>query len=287
MCRQHRSRRRLLRLCRRQSSPLKCDLPAPLSSLQGDWEDCKGLLIQVEGSQVDFKDGTGPWTIEEVEGGFELRGAKLSKVLPGLPIWRFPNGQEFVWTRPDPAQLEDASWAGVFLTYKTARLLLRRRLLDSLNAGDADAVAGLTEAWEGGWGFLSGTSVERQARLQAGRYFIVGSCIRHRLYGVRGVIIACEPWVGAGLARRLPAGPESRLQPLYHVLLDERDVPGGHATVIPESDLLECESAFPIQGEHVAHLMRPVAELSGYLPGPKVMEALRRQLHDQPMHLRS
>ncbi|CAE8628190.1 unnamed protein product [Polarella glacialis] len=288
--------RRRLRCATLRRAQMRDSLDAIRQSLQGDWENGKGLVIQVDGSEVDFKDGTGPWKLEEAlvqmlpvettKKTIMLRGARLCSGLPDLPLWQFPDGTEFFWTRPDPAQLLDEHWRGVFLTYKCARLLLRRKLAQALAQGDSVTVDALSEAWDGGWGFQSGTPLERQARLAAGRDFIVGCCVRHKQYGVRGVIIACEPWVGARLARQLPAGPDSRLQPLYHVLLDERDVPGSHATLVPESDLEACDEAFPVQGDHVARHLERADNLRGYLPGPELMESIRRQLHDQPLSIR-
>lgn len=258
-----------------------------IRSLQGQWEDNRGLVINVDGREVDFNDGHGAWLIEVGETGLELRGASLEGGLPDLPVWSLSDGYQVCWTRPDPAQLSDNEWPDHFLGFKTVRLLLRRKLAEAMAVNDTESVKVLEAAWKGNLGIPLGASLERQARLMAGRFLVPGVIVRLRKHSCSGVILACEPWVGARLARRLIAGPGSRLEPLYHVLLDERAVAGDRTTLVPESEIEACDDAYPLKaGPQLGRLMIPNRELRGYLPGKEVMDALKRQLHGHPLHLR-
>jgi len=91
------------------------------------------------------------------------------------------------------------------------------------------------------------------------------------------------------MARQLAAGPHSgvprTLQPLYHCLLDERDVPEGGATFVSECDLEPCEDAFPVQSRFASHFLEERAEIRGYVPGEVLKQAIRRQRAGMPLVL--
>mmetsp|Transcript_31668 Transcript_31668/g.67282 ORF Transcript_31668/g.67282 Transcript_31668/m.67282 type:complete len:380 (-) Transcript_31668:39-1178(-) len=264
-----------------------------LSSLQGRWEDNVGHSIEVLGDEVNFFDETGLWKLEEdcYSGTISVQGALLVGGLPDLPLWRFPNGREWYWTRPDPVVLAGAAWSELFLDFKVARLLLRKSLCQAVAAEDFEAAAGLDMAWRGTWGCPRGTTPEQQVRLAAGRTLVPGAVVKHRRHGYRGVIVACEPWANAAMARRLAnGGSAARLQPLYHVLVDERDTPPGFSTaahIVPvaESDLEAHEAAFPVQGRLVNSLLVRREEIRGYLPGAPLKAAMRRQRRGMPIML--
>jgi len=192
--------------------------------------------------------------------------------------------------RPDPVVLRDTKWPELFLNYKVARLLLRMRLCRALAAEDYYSASALQEAWRGSWGFPKGATPEQQVRLATGRFLVPGVCIRHRQHGYRGVVLGCEPWARALMARRLPVGPlegvPRTLQPLYHVLVDERDAARLGAAFVAECDLEPCTDAFPVKSRFVGRLLEPHDEIQGYLPGEVLKQAIRRQHHGMPLVLR-
>lgn len=256
-------------------------------SLQGNWEDHHGQLITVHGNKVHFGDGTGSWPIGQALGGsLAVRGAMLAGGLPDLPVWQLPDGMQALWMRPDPAQMGDADWPSDYLTYKMTRLAIRQKYIESLDDASLVEAEAYGAAWRDGWGCPAGMAMERQARLASGRHLVPGVPVVFRKRRCRGIVVGSEPWVGATLARKLPSGPASRLEPCYHVLLDERDVPGSKATLVPESELQAREDIFPIQGSHVDRLLVAHETLPCYLPGPLVEASLRQQLAGEIFYLR-
>jgi len=80
---------------------------------------------------------------------------------------------------------------------------------------------------------------DRQAH--EGILFPLGSCIVHRRFGYRGIVVgydhlcnAPEEWCKAMRVDILPRG---RQQPFYHVLVDVRDRPGGQTTYVAEENV--------------------------------------------------
>merc|ERR1719480_448195 len=110
---------------------------------------------------------------------------------------------------------------------------------------DFEVAGALLILWKRGWGIKNETTtLEQELRLRAGCFLVPGACVVHRRFGYRAVVLGCEPWVRAPLARRLPAQEREasgarmyRLQPLYCVLVDDRDISGGGALFVPEADL--------------------------------------------------
>lgn len=66
----------------------------------------------------------------------------------------------------------------------------------------------------------------------------VGAVVTHRRYGYRGVVAGMDPTCLASpawmAAMRVDALSQGRFQPFYHVLVDERDRPGGVTTYVAE-----------------------------------------------------
>lgn len=262
-----------------------------LLSLQGVWEDSNmGLIIEVKDNLVDFHDGRGTWPIEESSDGvLTLRGASLTGGLPDLPAWKLPSGMTMVWTKLDPALEADSGWAERFMDYKVARMLLRQRLSAAAKAEDFDTAAALTAAWHSTWGFDKTASPEQEIRLAAGRHLVPGVCVKHTRLGYHGVVLGCEPFVRMPMARKVSGacadGFVNRLQPIYCVLVDDRDAPGGGALFLPEGDLEVCDEAFPLKGPLVGQLLEQCDEIRGYLPGQTLKEAVRRQRTGLPLIL--
>jgi hypothetical protein len=68
-----------------------------------------------------------------------------------------------------------------------------------------------------------------------------------------------------------------RLQPLYCVLVDDRDIAGGGALFVPERDLEPSKDAFPIQSCHKDRFLEEHETIQAYLPGMALKQAVRRQ----------
>lgn len=66
----------------------------------------------------------------------------------------------------------------------------------------------------------------------------VGAVVTHRRFGYRGVVAGADPTCLASpawmAAMRVDALSQGRFQPFYHVLVDERDRPGGVTTYVAE-----------------------------------------------------
>lgn len=269
-------------------------LPCELQALQGQWEDlAMGFVVNIDGDRANFHDGTGIWKAELGSNGLSLRGAQLLGGLPDLSSWRLPDGREMTWERLDPEIVNEAQLHKHFLNYKLARTMLRQRISAAIAQKDFEVAGALMEFWETGWGFHKEiTTPEQELRLNVGRFFVPGACVVHRRFGYRAVVLGCEPWVRAPLARRLSAQERKasgtrmyRLQPLYCVLVDDRDVSGGGAVFVPEADLVPSMDVFPIQSRHKGRLLEEHATIQAYLPGPALKQAARRQQLGMPFTL--
>jgi len=271
-------------------------LPCELQALQGHWEDLEmGFVVHIDGEKANFNDGTGIWKTKLSNGGLKLRGAPLLGGLPDLASWQLPDGRQMTWQRLDPAIVNAARLHKHFLTYKWDRMLLRRKIIAAISKQDFDVAGAMMLFWERGWGFHNeGTTAEEELRLRAGCFLVPGSCVVHRRFGYRGVVLGCEPWVRAPHARRLSAQERElsgtrmyRLQPLYCVLVDDRDVPGGGALFVPEADLEHARSkdVFPLQSIHKERVLEENEAMQAYLPGTALKQAARRQHLGMPFTL--
>lgn len=264
-----------------------------LAGLQGHWEGLTtGVMIEVVGDEVDFYDGTDRWKVTEAANRLELRGAHFCGGLPELAAWRRGDGSQEVWQRADPELVQSAAWAKLFMDYKLSRTRLRQDLCLALEE-DLTAAAELQERWDGMWDLPQGTTLERELRLAAGRFLVPGVCVRHRSHGFRAVVLGCEPWVRAPMARQLglaqdAAGAGSyRLQPIYCCLLDDRDCPeGGGAVFVPERDLEPAPDAFPQQSRFAGPLLKRRDAVRGYTPGKYLKLEMRRQQLGIPFMLK-
>jgi len=269
-------------------------LPCELQALQGHWEDLTmGFIVDIDGDKANFNDGTGLWKAELGSDGLCLRGAHFLGGLPDLASWRLPDDRDMVWERLDPEIVNETQLHKHFLNYKLARTMLRRRISVAIAEKDFEVAYALEECWEDGWGFHNETTTpEQELRLRLGCFLVPGACVVHRRFGFRAVVLGCEPWVRAPLARRLSAREREasgtrtyRLQPLYCVLVDDRDVPGGGALFVPEADLEPSKDVFPLQSRHKDRLLEEHETIQTYLPGTALKQAARRQHLGMPFTL--
>jgi len=269
-------------------------LPCELQALQGHWEDLTmGFIIDIDGDKANFNDGTSLWKAKLGSDGLSLRGAHFLGGLPDLASWRLPNDREMFWERLDPEIVNETQLHTNFLNYKLARTMLRRRISVTMAQKDFEVADALVECWENGWGFQDETTTpDQELRLRLGCFLVPGACVVHRRFGYRAVVLGCEPWVRAPLARRLSAlereasGTRTyRLQPLYCVLVDDRDVSGGGALFVPETDLEPSKDVFPIQSRHKDRLLEEHETSQAYLPRAMLKQAARRQHLGMPFTL--
>jgi len=265
-----------------------------LQALQGHWEDLTmGFIVDIDGDEANFNDGTGIWKAELGSDGLVLRGAHFLGGLPDLASWRLPNDRDMVWERLDPEIVNETQLHKHFLNYKLARTMLRRRISVAIAEKDFEVAYALEECWEDGWGFHNETTTpEQELRLRLGCFLVPGACVVHRRFGFRAVVLGCEPWVRAPLARRLSAREREasgtrtyRLQPLYCVLVDEGDYLGGGAFWVPEADLEPPKDVFPLQSRHKDRLLEEHETIQAYLPGAALTQAARRQHLRMPFTL--
>jgi len=264
-------------------------LPCELQALQGHWEDlAMGFVVDIDGDEADFNDGTGIWKAEVGSSGLTLRGALLLGGLPDLASWRRPDGREMIWQRLDPEIVNGAQLHKQFLNYKWARTMLKRRISTAMAQQDFEVAGALLILWKRGWGIKNETTtLEQELRLRAGCFLVPGACVVHRRFGYRAAVLGCEPWVRAPLVRRLSAQDTRwcRLQPLYCVLVDDRDVAGGGALWVPETDLEPSKDVFPIQSCYKDRLLEEHETIQAYLPGTALKQAARRQHLGMPFTL--
>jgi hemimethylated DNA binding protein len=232
-------------------------------------------VIIISGELARFSDGTGAWRIEnskEEDDVLAVRGA-LFKGTPEKPIWRFSNGIERHLVKCNVTASERA-WAEVFHQFKDAQTQIRQRIWANIRAGDIGDALSLQATWVRNVCFPSGCSQEQQKLLALGRWHLPGVCFKHKRYGYRGMIIACEPWCAAPATWRskqpfsaTPCGP------CYHCLVDERDRAGGQSTFVPEEDLEICHDA-TVEHRLIRLLFVHCEEIQGYLPIPKLADVL-------------
>jgi hemimethylated DNA binding protein len=196
-------------------------------------------------------------------------------------MWRFPNGVERLWARPEPVTSEQEAWAAVFHSYKVAQAQLRRQLWDAVSTEDfAKADALQTAIAEGGASLPAGATLQRQLRLQAGRQLVPGVCFVHRRDGYRGVIIGCEPWCNAPAAWRSSMNvaelPRGEQQPFYNCLVDLDDG-HGQTAFVAEEDMEPTTDAYPIKSPFATTLLVECDEIQGYLVLPRLEEARLQQ----------
>jgi hemimethylated DNA binding protein len=257
---------------------------ALVQSLQGTWEDDKGNEITINGETAKFSDWPGEWPLAYVSGHLILRGSHFVGS-PDKPKWRFPNGKERQWIRKEPVTEEQHAWLKAFLGYKTLQLRLRRELWAAVVGEDFEKAAQLrTDYTQGTASMPPEASLGLQARLHAGKHLVPGVCFRHKKYGYRGVIIACEPWCVATSAWKENADvaelDRGEHQPFYHCLPDLRDRPGHspkHASFLAEENLEPIAEAYPVEHPFAAMLLVQCDEIQGYLPSPMLEEVLRNQ----------
>lgn len=261
------------------SAELPPHLEEQVLALQGKWGDDIGLVIQIEGRQALFSDGTGPWKFEEAAGALVLRGARLAGSVEA-PAWRFPTGVERQWARTEVAWSGDSAWSESFLRYKEERLELRRRLQRAFADQDFDNVAKLRSEWESEGSTYKSISEEQRALLVAGRWLVPGSCFRHKKFGYQGVVLGCDPWCTYPAwwrAKWLANRPRGEAQPFYHCLVDENDRAGQQTRYVAQENMEHDILIFPIKAKLADLLFERCDQLGCYIPGTKLEEALQRQ----------
>lgn len=251
-------------------------------AMQGEWGDDLGHDIKISGSQATFGDESGVWRFESKDGSLQLRGAQLTGTTKA-PVWTFPDGVERKWARIDPEGIGDKQWAAAFIDYKEGRLHLRREMKAAFDAQDLTLAMGLKAAWIKGntESVPSPSSVTVPPNLLEGCFLIPGSCFRHKRFGYRAAILACEPWCIAPARWRATMGvpqlPRGEAQPFYHCLVDERDRPGGHITFVSEENMEFSEIAFPIEGPLTNFLLVRCDVLGCYFPSLMLETVLEKQ----------
>lgn len=279
LCKTRHLRRQLC--CAAENNSDSCSDLGLLDRLQGDWEDDVGNVIRISGNQAHFNDGSGAWPILQSEDGeLHLRGTKFVGTAEN-PMWRFQNGVERSWVRPREVTDEDRAWRDVFHEFKVSRSQLRRRIWAAVVSEEFEEAAALQEEWKHGVAVLSSCSTEQQDRLLPGKCLVPGVCFLHRRYGYRAVVISAEPWCTATETWKRVMGvaglPHGEVQPFYHCLVDERDRPGGQTTFVGEENIISSDEVFPVENKHINYFFVPVEELGGYMPTPRLEDALRRQ----------
>jgi len=251
-----------------------------VSELQGEWGDDIGLTVSISGTEARFSDTSSVFKFQHSKDGLLLRGALLTGTTT-QPIWSFPWGVERKWARITPTGTRDASWSEVFHQFKHDRLMLWQEMEKAMSSHDFDRISMVKHAWHKGHAQHMDLIQNQRDRLDVGRMLLPGVCIVHRKFGYRGVVIACEPWCNAPASWRAQMGvnglPHGEGQAFYHCIVDERDRPGIQITFCAEENIEPAVAAFPIQSPLASALLVQCNVLGGYLPGPKLQEALSRQ----------
>lgn len=184
-----------------------------------------------------------------------------------------------------------------FHDYKLSIHTSRLRLWAALAAEDYATAAKVRDEPQVPFAEATQVSPELHFRLMTGRGMSPGVVFRHRVSGVRGVIVCAEPWYNAPLARRLDGkggSVDMKLQPFYHCLIDERDslenggamvVEGdesGSAAFLRESEIELDPSSYPLVNGLIPRLFVHCEELQGYLPSPLLQEAMYRHREGEP-----
>lgn len=261
--------------------------------LQGYWEEVTtGMTILVEGYEVDFHDGRGRRQLEERAKGVTLKRLTLEGGLPDLAYWRHEKGMSMVWSRA-PHVAADPGFQARFHRYKMSRVVLRSQLIKAVDEEDWEAAAAIQATWESTWGGTKDTTPEEELRLSRGRFLVPGACVRHKIFNYRAVILGCEPFVRAPVARiwsereRSSAGGADfyRFSPVYCCLIDDRDAPGGGVTYVPEAELEFCPAFYPLQSRFAEALFEAKDGIRGYMPTMALKQALQLQGDGLPFRL--
>eukprot|EP00443_Scrippsiella_acuminata_P030909 CAMPEP_0115188212 /NCGR_PEP_ID=MMETSP0270-20121206/10893_1 /TAXON_ID=71861 /ORGANISM="Scrippsiella trochoidea, Strain CCMP3099" /LENGTH=402 /DNA_ID=CAMNT_0002601385 /DNA_START=53 /DNA_END=1262 /DNA_ORIENTATION=- len=240
------------------TSPVQTELAA----IQGYWEEINtGLTIHVVDGEVDFHDGQGKRKLTESPDGLGLEGAMLAGGFPDLAVWRENGEDAMVWARA-PHIENDPNFAATFHNFKLHRTILRTKLVQALADEDYKAAAGMQEVWQSTWGAGKQVTPQQELRLARGRFLVPGSCVRHKVFGFRGVVLGCEPWMKAPVLKMMARdesfnldSPLQRLQPVYFCLADDRDVPGGGCTYALEKDLESAPEIYPLQSNFAENFL--------------------------------
>lgn len=241
-----------------------------LEDLQGLWQDRFGNVIEVSGTVAQWHTSAADcWRVVMTSEGVSVAGSRLVSS-PGRPLWKFPDGTYNEWMRPLKTKQEDN-----FRRFKDEILSLRRQLWAALKTEDSEAAGALRDALHASGTFPENCTQEQQQRLAAGRQLTIGVCFVHREWNHRGVIIACEPWHDASVASG--QGPQDGT-PGYYCLIDERNAAKGQSMFFREDEIMPTTMAFPLQNSIIEELLVPCPEIGGYLPRPKLEQALQRQL---------
>jgi len=240
-----------------------------LEDLQGLWQDNDGNVIEVAGDVAQWHTSSGsPVPVYVTSAGISVAGLQLVRP-PDSPVWKFPDGTYRPWMRPLKTERED-----IFRRHKDELLHLRQQLWAAFKMEDLETAASLKEALHSGGTVFQNCTEEQQHRLFAGRAMTTGVCFVHKRWNHRGVIIACEPWRDARAAsgQHMEDGT-----PGYYCLINERNAAKGQLLFFREDEIMPTQMAFPLQNSEIEDLLVPCPEISGYLPRPKLQEALQRQ----------
>ncbi|KAL6785725.1 hypothetical protein ACKKBF_B01400 [Auxenochlorella protothecoides x Auxenochlorella symbiontica] len=113
----------------------------------------------------------------------------------------------------------------------------------------------------------------------------VGAVVTHRRYGYRGVVAGMDPTCLASpawmAAMRVDALSQGRFQPFYHVLVDERDRPGGVTTYVAEENLVAPRGVRPILHPLMDELFLGMSKEGVYNPSMKLHLLFRKRLGPQ------
>ena len=264
----------------------------PLMSLQGYWEEITdGITILVDGDEVDFHDGKGRLQLSETSESLVLEKATLIGGLPDLAVWRGADGETMVWIRA-PHIAKDPEFESHFNRFKTCRLLLRGQLSKAIEEENWKRVSAMEAAWDSTWGMTKDLSLKTEMRLASGRFLVPGVCVKHKHLHFRAVVLGCEAFVRAPVAKMLTERERSvsgrrasyRSKAVYCCLMDERDTPSGGVTWIVESDIVPCTDFYPLKNRFADSLLTAKDNIKGYLPGAMLQAALKRQSLGMPLY---
>jgi len=240
-----------------------------LEDLQGLWQDSDSNVIEVSGTVVQWHGSTAsPRPVYITSDGVSVAGSRLA-CLSDNAVWQFPDGTYKEWMRPLKTEQEEN-----FRSFKDEILSLRQQLWAASKLEDFETADALREELHSCSTFLESFTQEEQQRLAVGRQLTTGVCFVHREWNHRGVIIACEPWQDARAAsgQGLQDG-----KPGYYCLVDERNAAKGQLMFFKEDEIMPTTMAFPLQNSLIDELLVPCPEIGGYLPRPKLQQALERQ----------
>jgi len=240
-----------------------------LDDLQGLWQDNDGNVIEVAGDVAQWHTSSdSPVPVYVTSAGISVKGLQLV-CPPDSPVWKFPDGTYHPWRRPLKTE-----WEEIFRKHKDELLGLRQQMWAAIKMEDLETAASLKDVLHAGGAVFQNCTQEQQHRLCAGRALTTGVCFVHKEWNHRGVIIACEPWRDASAASS-PCNQDG--PPGYYCLINERNAARGQLLFFREDEIMATEMAFPLQNSELENLLVPCPEISGYLPRPKLEQALQRQ----------